>query len=87
MKKEQKNKNIIEFIKQKIEGNNEITRREIAKAAKVSTKTIERALKEIDNLRYVGSAKGALGVYELTKNPRFKKRYNLTYFAFLNYTF
>ena len=57
MKKEQKNKNIIEFIKQKIEGNNEITRREIAKAAKVSTKTIERALKEIDNLRYVGSAK------------------------------
>ena len=58
MKKEQQdNKNIIEFIKEKIKDNNRITREEIAESAGVSIRTIGRALKGIDNLRYVGSAK------------------------------
>lgn len=56
-KEQQDNKNIIEFIKEKIKDNNRITREEIAESAGVSIRTIGRALKGIDNLRYVGSAK------------------------------
>ena len=45
--------------------NNKITRQVIAEDAGVSVKTIQRALKEIDNLHYVGS--GNSGHWELNE--------------------
>lgn len=42
-------------IKAQVRLNNKITRQDMAKGAGVSVKTIQRALKEIDNLNYVGS--------------------------------
>ena len=45
--------------------NNKITRQAIADSAGVSVKTIQRALKEIDNLQYVGS--GNNGHWELNE--------------------
>lgn len=59
----QDNLNIVEFIKQKIRENDKITRKAIADEAGVSAKTIQRAIKEIDNLQYVGS--GRNGHWEL----------------------
>lgn len=46
---------LIEFIKEKVRDNDRITRKEIADEAGVSLKTIERIIKEMDDLRYVGS--------------------------------
>ena len=46
---------LIEFIKEKVRSNDKITRKEIADEAGVSVKTVERVIKEIDNLQYVGS--------------------------------
>ena len=46
---------LIEFIKVQVRLNNKITRKAIAKSAGVSVKTIQRTLKEIENLKYVGS--------------------------------
>lgn len=46
-------------------GNDRITRKAIADEAGVSVKTIERAIKEIDNLKYVGS--GNSGHWELNE--------------------
>ena len=46
---------LIEFIKKKVRNNDRVTRKEIADEAGVSIKTIERIIKEIDDLRYVGS--------------------------------
>ena len=54
---------LAEFIKEKIRGNNKITRKAIADEAGVSVKTIERTIKEMDNLQYVGS--GSNGHWEL----------------------
>ena len=54
---------IAEFIKEKVRSNDRITRKAIADEAGVSVKTIERAIKEIDNLKYVGS--GNSGHWEL----------------------
>ena len=54
---------LIEFIKEKIREDNKITRKEVANKAGVSVKTIERTMKEIDNLRYVGVGKN--GHWEL----------------------
>ncbi|EHI55072.1 hypothetical protein HMPREF9333_01791 [Johnsonella ignava ATCC 51276] len=45
--------------------NNKITRQAIAEGAEVSVKTIQRTLKEIDNLQYVGS--GNNGHWELNE--------------------
>lgn len=45
---------LAEFVKEKIRKNDKITRKMIANEAGVSIKTIERAIKEIDNLKYVG---------------------------------
>ncbi len=56
---------LAEFIKEKIRENDKITRRAIADEAGVSVKTIERAIKEIDNLKYVG--KGSNGYWELSE--------------------
>lgn len=56
---------LVEFIKEKIRENDKITRRAIADEAGVSVKTIERAIKEIDNLKYVG--KGSNGYWELSE--------------------
>ena len=44
---------LIEFIKVQVTLNNKITRQAIAEGAGVSVRTIQRALKEIDNLQYV----------------------------------
>ena len=52
-----------EFIKEKVRSNGRITRKAIADEARVSVKTIERTIKEIDNLNYVGS--GNNGHWEL----------------------
>lgn len=41
---------LIEFIKEKVRSNDKITRKEIADEAGVSVKTVERVIKEIDNL-------------------------------------
>ena len=54
---------LAEFIKEKVRSNDKITRKAIADEAGVSVKTIERAIKEIDNLNYVGS--GNNGHWEL----------------------
>ena len=56
---------LIEFIKEKIRSNDKITRKVIAEEAGVSVKTIERAIKEIDILKYVG--RGRNGRWELNK--------------------
>lgn len=56
---------LVEFIKEKIRENDKITRKTIADEAGVSVKTIERTIKEIDNLRYIGS--GSNGHWELTE--------------------
>lgn len=54
---------LAEFVKEKIRKNDKITRKMIANEAGVSIKTIERAIKEIDNLKYVG--RGSNGHWEL----------------------
>ena len=46
---------IIAIIKEKIRLNNKITRQAIADEIGVSKKTIERYMKEINNLKYIGS--------------------------------
>ena len=56
---------LIEFIKAQVKFNNKITRQAIAEGAGVSVKTIQRTLKEIDNLKYVGS--GNSGHWELNE--------------------
>ena len=56
---------LIEFIKAQVRFNNKITRQAIAEGAGVSVKTIQRTLKEIDNLQYVGS--GNNGHWELNE--------------------
>jgi len=56
---------LIEFIKAQVRLNNKITRQTIAEGAGVSVKTIQRTLKEIDNLKYVGS--GNSGHWELNE--------------------
>ena len=56
---------LVEFIKEKTRENDKITRKTIADEAGVSVKTIERTIKEIDNLRYIGS--GSNGHWELTE--------------------
>ncbi len=48
---------LIEFIKESVRSNNKITRKGISEEAGVSMKTIERTIKEIANLRYVGIGK------------------------------
>ena len=55
----------MEFIKNKIKSNNKITRQAIADEAGVSKKTIERHMKKINNLKYVGS--GNNGHWELNE--------------------
>ena len=54
---------LAELIKEKVRSNGRITRKAIADEARVSVKTIERTIKEIDNLNYVGS--GNNGHWEL----------------------
>ena len=54
---------IIEFIKSEVRLNNKVTRQAIAEHAGISVKTIQRLLKEIDNLKYVGRGKN--GHWEL----------------------
>ena len=56
---------LAEFVKEKIRKNDKITRKMIANEAGVSIKTIERAIKEIDNLKYVG--RGSNGHWELSE--------------------
>ena len=56
---------LAEFIKEKIRKNDKITRKMIANEAGVSIKTIERAIKEINNLKYVG--RGSNGHWELSE--------------------
>ena len=56
-------KELIEFIKAQVKLNNKITRQAIADNAGVSVKTIQRTMKEIANLRYIGS--GNSGYWEL----------------------
>jgi len=51
----QNKKELIEFIKAKVRLNNKITRLAIADSAGVSVKTIQRTIKEIENLLYFGS--------------------------------
>ena len=56
---------LVEFIKEKVRSNDKITRKIIAEEAGVSVKTIERAIKEIDDLKYVG--RGRNGRWELNE--------------------
>lgn len=46
---------LAEFIKEKARSNDRTIRKAIVDEAGVSVKTIERIIKEIDNLNYVGS--------------------------------
>ncbi len=59
---------LIAFIKEKIRKDKKITRQSIADAAGVSKKTIERYIKEIDNLKYVG--RGSNGHWEIDDKGR-----------------
>ena len=59
----QNKKELIEFIKAEVRSNNKITRQAIADSAGVSVKTIQRTIKEIENLRYIGT--GNNGHWEL----------------------
>ena len=61
----QNKKELIAFIKAKVIANNKITRQAIADNAGVSVKTIQRTIKEIDNLKYVGRGNG--GHWELNE--------------------
>ena|GEM_PF-1838939 len=61
----QNKKELIAFIKAKVMANNKITRQVIADNAGVSVKTIQRTIKEIDNLKYVGRGNG--GHWELNE--------------------
>ena len=61
----QDKKELIEFIKAKVRSNNKITRQAIADSAGVSVKTIQRTIKEIENLRYIGT--GNNGYWELNE--------------------
>ena len=61
----QENEKIIEFIKQEIRDNNKVTRQSIADKLGVSKKTVERLIKEIDNLKYIG--RGSNGHWELNE--------------------
>ncbi len=54
---------IIEFIKSKIRENDRITRKSIADSVGVSVKTIERIVKKIKNVKYIGVGKN--GHWEL----------------------
>lgn len=54
---------IIEFIKKKIKENNKVKRQSIADELGVSMKTVERIIKRIPNLRYIG--RGSNGHWEL----------------------
>lgn len=56
-------KDLWDFIKDKIRKDNRITRKAIAEEAGCSVKTVERAIKKISNLEYVGS--GNNGHWEL----------------------
>ena len=56
---------LVEFIKEKVRSNDKITRKAIADEVGVSVKTIERAIKEIYNLKYVGT--GRNGRWELNE--------------------
>ena len=58
-------KELIEFIKAQVKLNNKITRQAIAENVGVSVKTIQRTMKEIANLRYIGS--GNSRYWELTE--------------------
>ena len=54
---------LVEFIKEKVRSNNKITRKSMADEVGVSVKTIERIIKLIENLKYVGT--GSNGHWEL----------------------
>ena len=57
--------NLSEFIKEKIRTNNKITRKEIAVEAGVSVKSVERTIKGIENLCFVGTGKN--GYWQLNE--------------------
>ena len=59
------NKDLIDFIKAEIKKDNTISRQEIADRAKVSEKTIERLIKNIPEIKYVGV--GRHGHWELNE--------------------
>ena len=59
------NKDLVNFIKQEIRKDNTISRQEIADRVKVSKKTIERAIKEVPEIKYVGV--GRHGHWELNE--------------------
>ncbi len=56
---------LVEFIKEKVRSNNKITRKSMADEVGVSVKTIERIIKLIENLKYVGT--GSNGHWELNE--------------------
>lgn len=56
---------LVEFIKEKVRSNNKITRKSMADKVGVSVKTIERIIKLIENLKYVGT--GSNGHWELNE--------------------
>lgn len=59
------NKDLVNFIKQEIRKDNTISRQEIADRVKVSKKTIERLIKDIPEIKYVGV--GRHGHWELNE--------------------
>lgn len=68
--------NLREFIKEKIRTNNKITRKEIAVEAGVSVKSVERTIKGIENLCFVGTGKN--GYWQLS-DRNLVKRYKNDY--------
>ena len=57
-----------ELIIKLVHENNKVTKKEIAKEASVSEKTVEREMKKMSNLRYVG--RGYSGHWEIISSER-----------------
>ena len=57
-----------ELIIKLVHENNKVTKKEIAKLASVSEKTVEREMKKMSNLRYVG--RGYSGHWEIISSER-----------------
>lgn len=59
----QNKEEIIDYIKELVKINNKVTRKDIAQKLGLSVKTIQRIIKEIEGLKYIG--RGSNGYWEL----------------------
>lgn len=63
-----------ELIIKLVHENSKVTKKEIAKVASVSEKTVERQMKKMTNLKYVG--RGYSGHWEIISNEGYNEKHN-----------